>query len=74
MLLCMCSLIEYLIQGGNEMRKIKTKHDMNIPGWGVIPSGTAFKVEKFNKRFVYVLVKDGVTLRLARKADCEVMY
>ena len=56
------------------MRKIKTKHDMDIPGWGKIPAGTPFKVVKFNKRFVYVRVSEGTVLRLARKADCEVMY
>ena len=56
------------------MRKIKTRHDLNIPGWGAIPAGTEFKVEKFNKRFVYIQLKDHVTLRLASKADCEVIY
>ena len=56
------------------MRKIKTSHDLNIPGWGFIPAGTPFKVERFNKRFIYVLVNDRVELRLARKADCEVIY
>ena len=56
------------------MRKIKTSHDMNVPGWGVIREGTPFKVMRFNKRFVYVELKTGVTLRLARKADCEVVY
>lgn len=56
------------------MRKIKTSHDLNIPGWGKIPAGTPFKVERFNKRFIYVLVNDRVELRLAKKADCEVMY
>ena len=56
------------------MRKIKTKNELNIPGWGRIPAGTPFKVERFNKRFVYVKVKENIELRLARKADCEVMY
>lgn len=56
------------------MKKIKTSHELNIPGWGTIPAGTAFKVERFNKRFVYVMVKERVSLRLARKADCEVVY
>ena len=56
------------------MKKIKTSHDLNIPGWGKIPAGTSFKVERFNKRFVYVIVNVGVTLRLARKSDCEVIY
>lgn len=61
-------------EGGSKMRKIKTKHDMVIPGWGKISAGTPFKVERFNKRFVYVRVKENVELRLARKADCEVIY
>ena len=56
------------------MRKIKTSHDMNVPGWGFIPAGTAFKVEKFNKRFIYVQLAERVSLRLARKADCEIVY
>lgn len=56
------------------MRKIKTSHDLNIPGWGFIPKGTPFKVEKFNKRFIYVKVNSGATLRLARKSDCEIIY
>lgn len=56
------------------MKKIRTKHDLQIPGWGNISAGTEFKVDKFNKRFVYVKLKDRVTLRLARKADCEVIY
>lgn len=56
------------------MRKIKTSHELNIPGWGKIPAGTPFKVVRFNKRYVYVMVRDGVELRLARKSDCEVMY
>lgn len=56
------------------MRKIKTRHDLNIPGWGFIPAGTEFKVQKFNSRFIYVTVKERVVLRLARKSDCEVIY
>lgn len=56
------------------MKKIRTSHELNIPGWGIIPAGTSFKVERFNKRFVYVMVNYRVELRLARKADCEVIY
>ena len=56
------------------MRKIETSHDMNIPGWGFVPKGTPLKVESFNSRFVYVELKPGVKLRLARKADCIVKY
>lgn len=56
------------------MKKIKTSHDLQIPGWGFIPAGTQFKVDKFNKRFVYVKLHERVNLRLARKADCEVLY
>ena len=67
------------------MRKIKTRQDMNIPGWGFIPKDTPFKVIRFNKRFVYVEmplsdyaiehgVTKGATLRLARKRDCVILY
>lgn len=56
------------------MKKIKTSHDLNILGWGLIPAGTQFNVEKFNSRFVYVKLREHVTLRLARKADCEIIY
>lgn len=56
------------------MKKIKTSHELNIPGWGKIPAGTSFKVERFNKRFIYVMIADRVELRLARKTDCEVIY
>lgn len=56
------------------MRKIETSHELNIPGWGKIPAGTPFKVERFNKRFVYVMLKERVELRLARKSDCVVIY
>ena len=56
------------------MRKIKLKHDMRIPGWGTIAKDTAFKVCRFNSRFVYVNVAPKVELRLARKADCEIVY
>lgn len=56
------------------MRKIKLKHDMQIPGYGKLEAGHPFKVESFNKRYVYVKLHPGLTLRLARKADCEVVY
>ena len=56
------------------MRKITTKHDLQIPGYGFIPEGTAFKVDHYNKRFVYVILGNGVILQLARKADCNVIY
>ena len=56
------------------MNKIRTSHELNIPGWGKISAGTSFKVERFNKRFIYVRISDRVELRLARKADCEVIY
>ena len=56
------------------MRKIKIRHDLNIPGLGIVSAGTQFKVVRYNKRFVYVLVNERVELRLARKSDCEVMY
>ena len=56
------------------MRKIETSHDLKIPGYGLIPAGTSFMVEKYNSRFVYVKIHDRVTLRLARKSDCIVKY
>ena len=56
------------------MKKIAIKHDMNIPGWGLIEEGTTFKVDRFNKRFVYVKLHERVELRLARKGDCIVIY
>ena len=56
-----------------KMRKITLKHDMQIPGYGTLKEGTPFKVEKFNKRFVYVKLSNS-TLRLARKSDCNVVY
>ena len=56
------------------MKKIELKHDMQIPGWGFIPAGTKFNVEKYNNRFVYVKVRERVILRLARKGDCNIVY
>ena len=56
------------------MRKIKVSHDVLVPGWGLIKAGTAFKVQKFNKRFVYVELSSGSLLRLSRKSDCEIVY
>lgn len=56
------------------MKKIRLRHDVSVPGWGMIPAGTAFRVERYNSRFVYVMLREGVSLRLARKADCEKIY
>ena len=56
------------------MRKIKLAQDMSVPGWGRIAKDTAFKVQRFNKRYVYVELKPGVVLQLARKRDCVVVY
>lgn len=56
------------------MKKIRLRHDMNVPGWGMIPAGTAFRVDRYNSRFVYVTLREGVSLRLARKGDCEKVY
>lgn len=56
------------------MKKIKISHDLSVPGWGVIKAGAVFKVQKFNKRFVYVELKSGAVLRLNRKSDCEIVY
>lgn len=56
------------------MKKIRISHDLQIPGYGLIKAGSAFKVFKFNKRFVYVELKSGAIVRLNRKSDCEVVY
>ena len=56
------------------MRKIRLRHDVVVPGWGRIAAGTAFKVARYNSRFVYVELRPSVELRLARKADCEKVY
>lgn len=55
------------------MKKIKMKRDLKIPGWGLIPAGTAFKVIRYNKLYVYVQCGQ-CELKLARKGDCEVVY
>lgn len=36
------------------MKKVKLKNDTKIIGYGTIKSGTEFKVEKYNTRYVYV--------------------
>lgn len=56
------------------MKKIKISHDLDIIGYGKITEGTMFKVVKFNSRFIYVDVSDGLQLRLARKRDCIIVY
>ena len=56
------------------MKKIRTKTDLQIPGYGFIPAGSAFFVVRFNKRFVYCKISEGTTLQLARKRDCEIVY
>ena len=50
---------------------VKTRHDFNIPGWGFIPRGSEFPINRANKKLVYVELKPRVILRLARKGDCE---
>lgn len=55
------------------MKKIELSHNINIPGYGILKEGTPFKVEKFNKRFVYVKLGN-CELRLARKSDCKIIY
>ena len=54
------------------MRKIELKYNTPIMGVGVIPKGTAFKVEKFNSRYVYVRY-GRCSLRLLRK-DIKIVY
>ena len=53
--------------------KIMLSHDVNIPGYGIIGEGTAFVVDRYNSRFVYVKLSKYCTLRLARKGDCTVI-
>ena len=47
------------------MRKIRLKQPVTVMGVGTIPEGTQFKVDKYNKRFVYVTFI-GCQLRLSR--------
>lgn len=54
------------------MRKIKLLNDTYIPGWGRLAAGTAFMVEKYNTRYVYVRL-GGCELRLTRK-EVEKVY
>lgn len=57
------------------MRKIKTKENLNIHGYGLIPAGTEFMVQRYNKIWVYCKIGTrGTTLKLARKRDCEIVY
>ena len=56
------------------MRVIETKHDLRIAGYGFIPAGTRYSVERYNQRYVYVKVNSYCTLRLARKGDCKIIY
>lgn len=56
------------------MKKIEISHNLTIPGWGIIPAGQQFKVEKYNSRYVYIKLKERVILRVARKADCKIIY
>lgn len=55
------------------MRKIEVLKDIPIMGttW-VIKQGTAFKVEKFNSRYIYVSWNN-CSLRLSRK-DVKIIY
>ena len=54
------------------MRKIRIKEDLVIPGWGKIPAGTEFMVERYNTRYVYVRLC-GCKLQLTRK-EVEKVY
>jgi len=56
------------------MKKICVRRDIVVPGWGLIPAGSAFRVDRYNSRYVYVKLAEGVVLRLARKSDCEKIY
>lgn len=54
------------------MKKVRLIKDLKIIGYGTIKSGTEFKVEKYNTRYVYVDL-NGCTLQLSRK-DVEKIY
>lgn len=56
------------------MKRIAIKHDIQVPGWGMIKEGSQYKVDKFNSRYVYIKLHEHVILRLARKGDCIVLY
>lgn len=56
------------------MKKVETKKMLIIPGYGTIPAGTSFQVERYNQRYVYVKLNQYCTLRLARKRDCKIVY
>ena len=55
------------------MKKIRTTHDMVIPGWGKLPAGTELKVIRHNSRYVYAELGK-CTLRLSRIKDCQKVY
>lgn len=54
------------------MKKVRLIKDLKIIGYGTIKSGTEFKVEKYNTRYVYVDL-NGCALQLSRK-DVEKIY
>ncbi len=55
------------------MKKIATTHELKIPGWGIIPEGSTFKVIRANKVYVYVQCGN-CELKLSRKKDIRVLY
>lgn len=54
------------------MKKVRLKVDTKIMGYGTIESGTEFKVEKYNTRYVYVRLGN-CELQLSVK-DVEKVY
>ena len=54
------------------MKKVRLIKDLYIMGYGTIKSGTEFKVERYNTRYVYVKL-NGCELQLSRK-DVEKVY
>lgn len=54
------------------MRKVKLVNETYIPGYGILAAGTAFKVERYNMRYVYVNL-GACELRLTRK-EVEKVY
>lgn len=55
------------------MRKIRVIKDMYIQGLGTIKAGAEYKVERYSTRYVYVILKEGVTMQFGRK-DVEKVY
>lgn len=58
----------------NNIKWIVINRDIYIPGYGMLKEGDVFQVVKANKRFIYVDAGYRVSIRLARKKDCTVVF